>query len=205
LSVIPEGLQGGNLVWRIALEPDFALSPGGSPLAFELGFRLTGAPLISATLLNPSEFPDANPGNVIFGWEALTVLGGSGECGSGTPGSCPVGLQDNLGTDEIFMAYGSVDFTTPGPRSFLEIVTQGPANGGAPVSTIEWLGAYGGKGRVAQLTPNGPFISTNFDIYAGTATQVVPEPACCALIAIGTFALTVRAGAGRRRLAPVSS
>jgi hypothetical protein len=80
-----------------------------------------------------------------------------------------------------------VDFTTPGPRSFLEIVTQGPANGGAPVSTIEWLGAYGGKGRVAQFTPNGPFLSTNFDIYAGTATQVVPEPACSALVAIGAL------------------
>jgi hypothetical protein len=200
LSVVPEGILDDNWVWRIDLEPDFALSPGGSPLAFELGFRLTGAPLLSATIIEPSQFDNANPGNVIFGWEALTVLGGSGNCGSGIPGSCPVGLQVNTGVDEIFAAYGSIDFTTPGPRSFLKVVAQGPANGGAPISTIEWLGAYGGKGRIAQLTPNGPFISTNFDLYAGTATQAIPEPACGALITFG--ALTLNAISARRRDRP---
>jgi hypothetical protein len=81
----------------------------------------------------------------------------------------------------------------------LEIVTQGPANGGAPVSTIEWLGAYGGKGRVAQLTPSGPFISANFDIYDGTATQAIPEPASSALIALGGVAATIIASRRRTR------
>jgi hypothetical protein len=199
LSIVPEGIQDGNWVWRVDLEPDFALAPDGSPLAFELGFRLTGAPLLSATIINPSEFDSPNPGSVIFGWEELTVLGGTGECGSGTPGSCPVGLQVNTATDEIFAAYGSVDFPTPGPRQFLEIIAQGPANGGAPVSTIEWLGFYSGNGRIAQFTPNGPFISTNFDIYSGTATQVVPEPASAALMTLGAIAATMTAARRRHR------
>jgi hypothetical protein len=199
LSVTPGGLQDGNWVWTVEMEPDFALSPTGSPLAFELGFRLTGAELLSATITNPSQFDDANPGNVIFGWEALTVLGGSGNCGSGIPGSCPVGLQLNPAEDEIFAAYGSIDFATPGQRQFLKIVAQGPANGGETSSTIEWLGAYGGKGRIAQFTPTLPTISTNFDIYAGTTTQAVPEPASGLLIAIGTVAAMI--SARRRRLA----
>jgi hypothetical protein len=199
LSVVPQGLQDGNWVWTVELEPDFILSPIGSPLAFELGFRATGAPLLSATITNPSQFNDSNPGNVIFGWEALTILGGSGNCGSGILGSCPVGFQVNTDEDEIFAAYGSIDFAAPGPRQFLQIVTQGPANGGAPFSTIEWLGAYGGKGRIAQLTPNGPFISTNFDIYAGSATQIVPEPTSGALVVLGAIAATMPLARKRSR------
>jgi hypothetical protein len=200
LSIVPEGLQNGNWVWRVDLEPDFALAPDGSPLAFELGFRLTGAPLLSATIISPSEFDNPNPGSVIFGWEELTVLGGSGECNSGTPGSCPVGLQVNTAADEIFAAYGSVDFPTPGARHFLEIIAQGPANGGTPTSTIEWLGFYSGNGRIAQLTPNGPFISSNFDIYHGTSTQAVPEPACSVLLmSLGAFVATMTAARRRCR------
>jgi hypothetical protein len=85
-------------------------------------------------------------------------------------------------------AYGSIDFSTPGPRQFLKIVAQGPANGGETLSPIEWLGAYGGKGRIAQFTPTLPTIATNFDIYAGTATQAVPEPVSGLLVVIGTMA-----------------
>lgn len=192
LSIVPAGLQGGNWVWRVDMEPDFALAPDGSPLAFELGFRLTSAPLLSATIINPSEFDSPNPGYPIFGWE----VGSVGFC-NGIPNSCPVGLQINTTTDEIFAAYGTVDFPTPGARQFLEITTLGPANGGSPTTTIAWLGYYSGNGRIAQLTPNGPVISANFDIYHGTATQMVPEPVSSALFVLGAGALAMT-GARRR-------
>ena len=46
-----------------------------------------------------------------------------------------------------------------------------PSSGGGNSSTIEWLGAYnGGKGVIAQITGN---TATNFEIFAGSATQAV--------------------------------
>jgi hypothetical protein len=177
LHVVPQGLQSGNWVWQIDIEPDFSLAPGGTPLALELGFRLTGSPLASVTNINPLEWDTPNPGNVIFGWEMLTDV----DPGAGV-NLRPVGLQSNATTYEIFAAFGSDVFTTPGPKPFLEIVALGPGNGGGPQSTIEWLGAYGGNGRIAQLVPPPP-PSASFDIYPGTATQVIPEPATVALAA----------------------
>ncbi len=78
---------------------------------------------------------------------------------------------------------GTGNFSTPGPKHFLQIVALGPDNGGPSSSTIQWLGAYAlGEGRIAQVV--GGFNFTNFDLYSGTATQSVPEPASAALLAV---------------------
>jgi T5SS/PEP-CTERM-associated repeat protein len=161
LQVVPLGVAGDDWAWRVDIDPDEALAGGSTPVAVELGFRLTGAPLLSATNINPSVFDTPNPGNPIFGWE--------------TPGTFgfPEGLQVNIATGEIFAAYssGSISGATP----FLEIRTQGPLSG-FESTTIEWLGVYGvggNKGRIAQLT--GPTSSANFDLYAGTAMQSLPS------------------------------
>jgi hypothetical protein len=165
LSVTPGALESGNMVWEVGVAPDLILAAGSTPLAVELGFRLTGAPLLSATNINPLEWDTPNPGVAIFGWETPDP----------SANNHPVGLQVNTASDEIFVAYGSTVFNTPGNKPFLKIVTQGPANGGSPASTIEWLGAYiFDNGRIAQLV--GGFTAANFDIYSGTATQVIPEP-----------------------------
>ncbi len=169
LLVVPLGVDADNWVWRVDIDPDEALAGGSTPVAFELGFRLTGAPLLSATNINPSVFDMPNPGEPIFGWE---TPGGSG---------FPEGLQiepiENDGTvNEIFVAYGSEVITQSGPVPFLEIRTQGPLSG-FDSTTIEWLGVYGvggNKGRIAQLT--GPTSSANFDLYAGTAMQMQSLP-----------------------------
>jgi hypothetical protein len=138
------------------------------------------------TNINPGEWPLANPGLLIFGWETLTDL----DPGPGV-NNHPVGLQSNPATSEIFVAYASVDFTTPGPKPFLEIVAQGPGNGGPPSSTIEWLGVYAvGHGRIVQLISGGN--AESFDIFAGTATQFVPEPAGAGLLACGMIVLAAR-------------
>jgi len=191
ISIVAEGLQGGNWVWRVDIVPDFSLVPPGegTPVALELGFRLTDAQLISATNINPSEFDLANPGNVIFGWETLDPMANNH----------PTGLQVNTATGEIFAAFGSVNLVTPGAKPFLEIVSEGPTGYGTYSNTLQWLGAYNGNGRIAQIIPLG---AGNFDIISGFVTgsltqsaTVVPEPATGILAAIGavlTMALCSR-------------
>jgi hypothetical protein len=202
LSVVPEGLQGGNWVWRVDLTPDLVLAPDGTPLALELGFRLTDSPLLSVTNINPSEFDTPNPGVPIFGWEAYSDTNGDSMIDSTPPTDDePVGLQTNLATSEIFAAYGSIDFQTPGPKPFLQIIAQGPDNGGAPISSIEWLGAYFDNGRIAQLI--GPFTSANFDIFSGTASQMVPEPASGAMLALGVLVMMPSMVTRVRRARPI--
>ncbi len=200
LSIVPQGLQAGNWVWRVDVGPDFSLAPDGTPLGLELGFRLTGAPLLSATNINPGEFDTHNPGNPIFGWEVYSDTNGDSVIDSTPPTDDePVGLQVNTATGEIFAAVGSVDFQTSGLKPFLQIVAQGPANGGAPISNIEWLGFYGGKGRISQLVPP-PQFAANFDIYAGSASQMIPEPASGALLASGAIVVILAVAArGHRR------
>jgi hypothetical protein len=178
LSVVGGGLQGGNWVWDIGIAPDLLLDPTGTPLAAELGFRLTGSPLTSVTNINPSAWDTANPGNPIFGWEIPDP----------SANNKPVGIQQNLATSEVFAAYGSEVFTTPGVKPFLRISALGPNNGGSASSTIQWLGSYIMQGRIAQST--GPMGAQNFDIYSGTLTQI-PEPMSASLLAIGAFAASV--------------
>ena len=68
LNVEPGGVQAGNFIWDVSITPDLDIAGGSTPMALELGFRLTGAPLLSATNINPAEFDTPNPGQVIFGW-----------------------------------------------------------------------------------------------------------------------------------------
>jgi T5SS/PEP-CTERM-associated repeat protein len=165
LQVVPLGVEGGNWAWRVDIDPDEALAGGSTPVFAELGFKLTGAPLLSAEIISPNVFDTPNPGNVVFGWETLTdVDPGPGE------NLKPVGLQVNTAADEIFAAYGS-DFIS-GATPFLKILTEGPMT--SQTTTIQWLGAYSGNGRIAQLTGGGT-TSTNFDTFAGTATQTLPS------------------------------
>jgi hypothetical protein len=194
LTLLKGGLEAGNWVWQVDITPDLVLAGGETPLAVELGFRLTGAPLLDVTNINPSQWTTPNPGRVIFGWETLTDI----DPGPGV-NNRPVGLQANTATEEIFVAYASADFSTPGPKPFLKIVAQGPGNGGPPSSTIEWLGVYAvGKGRIAQLI-NGGSTAGNFDIFAGAATQLVPEPTGSALLVLGCVLLALKGAAKHPR------
>ena len=187
-TAVPGGVQAGNWVWNIDLTPDLSLNTNhahpGTPMAAEFGFRLTGAQLISASIADPFTWDTSNPGKQIFGWESTSGCNANGN---------PCGLQLNLSTGEIFVARGSRNVDTPGPTHFLTIMTSGPSAGPSSFSsTVQWLGAaaYGNKGRIAQITGwNGTTYSTgSFDIFAGTATQSVPEPLSFSLLAVGAFA-----------------
>lgn len=211
MSVIPQGIQSGNWVWEIDIAPDLSLVPdnSGTPLAVELGFRLSSDPLFNVTNINPSEFDTSNPGKVIFGWEVTYPEGNNRPEGievncTGCTVSNPVTFGGGhpaaivTGTaNEIFTAMGSVNFTTPGSKPFLRVIALGPGNGGPLSSTIQWLGAYGtgsSNGRITQITglSGTTYTTTNFDIFSGSATQSVPEPASAAILGICVYILPFR-------------
>jgi hypothetical protein len=192
LTAVPGGVQAGNWVWKIDITPDLSLVPdsSGTPMAVELGFRLTGAQLLSATITDPIAWDTFNPGKKIFGWEPNDPF---------TNSSNSFGLQTNLATGEIFAAIGSMNFITPGPTHFLTVMASGPSAGPPSFSsTIQWLGVYGvgsNKGRISQITggtSGGPYTAGNFDTFAGSATQSVPEPATTILLGLAVFAVPMR-------------
>lgn len=159
--VTPGGLNGsGNRLWNVAVSADPALIQGGSSsLAIEMGFTSVGANLLSATLVPGSVFDTGNPGNSPF---AAPINGVQN------------GIVLHLPRNEAFAAYGSSPVVNGNPNPFLTLTTAGSG----PTS-INWLGAYQGNGRIAQE-------GVNYSFYRGTAT--VPEPATM-LLALGGVAL----------------
>ena len=173
-----------------------------------MGFRLSSDPLVSVTNVNPLVFDTNNPGKTIFGWE---IPYGAPPLPEGIEANCLTCSINNLalfggqaatlfpGTaNEIFSAMGSAIIATPGPVTFLRIVAKGPNNGGPQTSTIQWLGVYGvgsNKGRITQVTggtSGGPYTTGNFDTFAGSATQFVPEPATAMLLGLALVAMPMR-------------
>ena len=183
LSVIPKGLQGGNWVWEVDITPDLVQAGESTPIAEAIGFRLTGDPILNVTNLSPLIMDTNAPGNPIFGWETAYGSPAKPEGIEANCLSCTVTNLALLGghastvvagsTNEIFTAMGSIDYGLSAPIPFLRITAQGPAAGGPSTSTIQWLGSFAGKGEIAQLVAHQP---QNFDIFAGTASQSVPEP-----------------------------
>src|SRR5262245_35362022 len=167
IDVTPGGIQANNWVWNVGFTPDLSLVPdsSGTPIAVEFGFRLTGAQLISATNINSAQFDTSNPGTPIFGWETPDP----------TANNRPVGLQLHPSTGELFASYGSINFTTPGSKPFLKIVTGPVSDPGGFFSTIQWLGAYGSgasQGVIAQINGlNGIVYTTGNYYFGGSATQ----------------------------------
>jgi hypothetical protein len=161
-------------VWNISVSPDLAISPGGSPLAVELGFRAIGGNIISASAARnmPSRVEHANdpngqPGNAVFGWETNTDLGGGN--------MKPVGVQVGTGAnaDEAVAFLGTADFTTGTRQDLLTIITE------AGVTSLEWGGRFNPDGTTAAV---GAFLngriahvqgtsSANFHSYDGALAQ----------------------------------
>jgi hypothetical protein len=192
VTAVPGGVQAGNWKWTFDITPDLALVPdnSGTPVGVEFGFRLTGAQLLSATIADSVAFDTPNPGKKIFGWETSDPSLGS---------QYADGLQTNLVTGEIFAAYGSANFTVPGAKHFLTVITAGPPT--STSSTLQWLGVYGAggsQGVIAQVNggfSGGPYTTGDY-FFSGSATQSIPEPACTTLVSIGAIALI---GSRRRR------
>lgn len=214
MTVTPAGVQAGNWVWNIDITPDLTLNPDGdTPVAVELGFSLTGGSLLNVSNINPSGFDTSNPGAKIFGWEITypednnRPEGIEANCTGCTisnpiffPGGHPSTIVPGL-ANQIFVAMGSADFTTPGPKPFLKVIATGPG-GGSPSSTLQWLGVYGtgsSNGRITQVSgkTGTTYTTSNYDTFSGSLTQSVPEPTGVAMVAISAFAF----GQQRRRRA----
>jgi hypothetical protein len=126
----------------------------------ELAFAVDVAELLGVDV-NTAVWDTENPGNNPF------------------TGTVTDGLWLDLIGDRTFGAFGSVVFTTPGPKRLFTINTSaeldvavryGTAASGSPT-----LGA-----RIAQF-------GQNFDGYTGTA--VIPEPASATLVLMAALAL----------------
>lgn len=165
MSVVPIGINAGNREWLVSIAPDASLfsdhppnGVGGS-LAVELAFTIDDpTELLSVVIADPISWPNANPG--------VSPWGGIFCCGT----------QLDLINDRAFTAYGSTYFTSGAPSQFLKITTAGTGP-----TTVNWLGAYNGFGRIAQA-------GQNFDLYKGSVS-VVPEPASIVMLAIAGLAL----------------
>jgi len=170
----------GNWVWTVAITPDQTLVTGGTgtPLAAELGYASNRA-VISVANATPAVFDTNNPGTQIFTWETLY----------GTPAK-PEGIEANCtcctvtntaasgghaGTvvagalNQIFAALGSANTTSTNAQNMLTVTVAGPTNTNNNTTLTE-SGAYGGKGRVAQISgTNG----ANFDTFSGAFSRTV--------------------------------
>jgi len=186
----------GNWVWKVQVSPDTGAVPDatGTPVAAELGFKSTSTGvvagqgnLINAARLNQAtNFDTLNPGTQIFAWQNVASLqdAASNNKNTGIQTQCPSGACSNesrtatssvVGTgNEVFAALGSVNFTTSTPKDFITITTQRPAVTLASPNTtnkIQVSGAYGGNGRLSQITglTGTTYTTSNFDTFGGAS------------------------------------
>lgn len=169
-------MMGGRRIWNIAVAPDLVISPGGTPLALELGFRAVGGDIlgVSAAQNMPpiaTRVEHLNPGEVIFGWETLTDLGDGN--------MKPVGTQVGTGANaNLAVAHlGTGNLTTSNRYDLLTIRTA------VSVTALEWGGRYNADGSLAEV---GAFVNgriaqgegataVNFNTFAGSLASDAPD------------------------------
>jgi hypothetical protein len=172
----------GNWIWTVQVTPDLNLMPAGdvsgTPVAAELGFTTSStrsgdvpnqgkALSASQTAAELANFDTLNPGKSIFGFESNAGCNANGN---------PCGIQvGGAGSNQVFAALGSVTFTTAGAKSALDVIGQRPAvtpGNIVTTATIAVSGAYGGNGRLAQITggtSGGPYTTGPFDTFGGAS------------------------------------
>jgi hypothetical protein len=198
----------GNWVWAVQVTPDLALVPdsSGTPVAIELGFTGTSTGLVPNqgnvlnAVRNPAvgagSFDTINPGAVIFpAWQTAgnglldtasnnRPTGIQTNCVSGTCSTesytTPGGDSSIVGAaNQVFAALGSVNFTTAGAKSVLNITVQRPAVTLANPNTstrLQTSGVYGTgstNGRITQVTgmDGTTYTTGNFDTFGASFTQ----------------------------------
>jgi PEP-CTERM motif-containing protein len=158
-------------VWNVAVAPDLALSPTGSPLALELAFTAAGGNILSISgaqnapsRVEHEDDPNGQPGETVFGWEAVVDVGG----GNMKPIGTQIGTGANANRAVAFI--GTADFTTASRQDLLTITTE------ANVTALAWGGHYLANGTAAAVGTfaNGRIAhvqgasTTNFHNYVGS-------------------------------------
>jgi hypothetical protein len=198
----------GNWVWTVQVTPDLALVPdaSGTPVAVELGFTgsstgsVAGQGNVLSAVRNPASgtgsFDTINPGAVIFSsWQTSTnglldaasnnrPTGIQTNCASGTCSTesytTPGGDSSITGAaNQVFAALGSVNFTTAGAKSVMNIVVDKPkVTIASPITTtrLQTSGVYGTgstNGRLTQVTglTGSTYTTSNFDTFSSSFTQ----------------------------------
>jgi hypothetical protein len=197
----------GQWVWTLQVTPDLTLVPdtSGTPVAVELGFTSSSTGTVSgqgnvvSAAQNPAlgtgSFDTLNPGSVIFpAWQ--TTTNGLLDANSN---SRPTGIQLNApgvgatagasytanssvsgAANQVFASLGSVNFTTAGAKSVMNIVVARPVVTLANPNTttkLQTTGAYGTgstNGRIAQITggtSGGPYTTGTTDTFSASFTQ----------------------------------
>jgi hypothetical protein len=179
----------------LALVPDAS----GTPVAAELGIASssTGAAAGQGNVLTATnastgagdKFDTMNPGTVVFGsWQTAgngLLDAASNNKPTGIQSQCPAGNCSTqsyttpggdssvAGTpSEIFAALGSINFTTAGAKDYINVVVQAPvvtSTNPNTTTTLKVSGAYGGNGRITQVTglTGTTYTTSNFDTFGG--------------------------------------
>jgi hypothetical protein len=192
----------------LALVPDASGTPVAVELGFtstSTGTGLGQGSVINATR-NPAggtgSFDTINPGSVIFsGWQTAgngLLDAGSNNRPTGIQTNCPSGNCSSGGfpgnatgesyaadssvtgtANQVFVALGSVNFTTAGGKNVVNITVQRPAVSLATPNTstkLQTTGAYGTgstNGRITQVTglTGTTYTTSNFDTFNASFTQ----------------------------------
>jgi hypothetical protein len=186
----------------LTLVPDSS----GTPVAIEAGFTSssTGAVAGQGGVINASRNPASgtgsfdtiNPGSVVFStWQTSTnglLDANSNNRPTGIQTNCPAGNCSNesytlpggdssvtVGTqaNTVFAALGSVNFTTAGAKSVMNITVEKPKvtlASPTTTTTIATSGVYGTGSTNARLTQvtgltGTTYTTSNFDTFGGTS------------------------------------
>jgi hypothetical protein len=193
LLITPVPTGDGNVQWTIAF------TNVSGPLAGHLSIRIDGpsAPNIVSLIPGPAfqhGFIADVPGDKTSSWQTPTNLGGSGDCNSGSPGNCPVGVQYDNSAHEAYAALGSEGPLTS-TLTFATLVTAGQSPttirvlGSTPLNTSP--SKYGYKGSAGS--------SSDYGFGSDVVATFVPEPSSILLVLLTmTMGHVVTGRRGRR-------
>jgi hypothetical protein len=181
----------------VAVELGFTSTASGAtgnanPLAANQG-NVVSAARNAAEALN---FDTLNPGTAIFGaWQTagnglldansnnrptgiqIAAPGIGNTAGASYTANSSVSAPGPTNTNQVFAALGSVNFGSAGAKDMLDITVFRPAvtvSNAVTKTTITVSGAYGGNGRIAQITggtSGGPYTTGATDTFNGSFTM----------------------------------
>jgi hypothetical protein len=154
----------GNWVWKIQISNSTPVPAGSAALAAELGFTASGVPANETAALKGASNLSTAPGDDFYIPQSGTQIFGWEPASSGIQTNCAAGCTVTGNANQVFTSLGSDAYTTVGPHDFIQIITRGPSAGlgGQLSSTMTVSGAYGGNGRISEISTS----TDHYDIFS---------------------------------------